>query len=71
MSKKFEKKRGNFNCYNNFKRKNSEFLNSSKVKIAKNCIENSKNCNNFHTGSKLGRKIPLTLKTEVSKSQNP
>ena len=35
------------------------------------CIENSKNCNNFHTGSKLERIIPNNTKTEVSKSQNP
>ena len=46
----------------------------SKILIAKNCIENSKNCNNFHTGSKLERIIPNNTKNRgfrVSKSISP
>ena len=41
---------------------------------SKKCIENSKNCNNFHTGSKLERIIASNAKNrgfKVSKSVSP
>ena len=43
----------------------------SKIWIAKSCIENSKNCNYFHTGWKLERIVPNNTKNQgfkVSKS---
>ena len=42
--------------------------------MAKNCIENSKKCNNFHTGSKLQRIMSNNTKNrgfKVSKSISP
>ena len=42
-----------------------------KFKLAKNCIENSKNCNNFHTGSKLERIMPNNTKNRGFKVSKP
>ena len=57
MSKTFENLRNILIFF-----KNSKNPEISKIKIAKNCIENSKNCNNFHTGSKLEIIIPNNTK---------
>ena len=59
-----------WNCWKILK-KNSSL---SKILTAKNCIENSKNCNNFHAGSKLERIIPNNAKNrgfKVSQSISP